>query len=134
VPFAPFRHGSSSAARAEGVKGGRCDAPASRADVARPSLDAFEHDATLVAAGTSLPSAPSLQDRLPKELRLAGITTIDAANAWLEEHYKAEHNRQFAIAPDEDGTAFVPDRAGRDILCVIEERVVGSSAGCPSSH
>lgn len=70
----------------------------------------------------------TLQDRLPKELRLAGITTIDAANCWLEEHYKAEHNRQFAIAPEEDGTAFVPDRAGawRDILCVIEERVVGN--------
>jgi hypothetical protein len=70
----------------------------------------------------------TLQDRLPKELRLAGITTIEAANAWLKDHYKAEHNRQFAIAPEEDGTAFVPDREGawRDILCVIEERVVGN--------
>lgn len=70
----------------------------------------------------------TLQDRLPKELRLAGITTIEAANAWLEEHYKAAHNRQFAIAPEEEGTAFVPDREGawRDILCVVEERVVGN--------
>jgi transposase len=70
----------------------------------------------------------TLQDRLPKELRLAGITTLEAANAWLEDHYKAEHNRQFAIAPEEDGTAFVPDREGawREILCVIEERVVGN--------
>jgi transposase len=70
----------------------------------------------------------TLQDRLPKELRLAGITTIAAANAWLKDHYKAEHNRQFAIAPEEEGTAFVPDREGtwRDILCVIEERVVGN--------
>jgi hypothetical protein len=65
---------------------------------------------------------------VPKELRLAGITTIAAANAWLKDHYRAEHNRQFAIAPEEDGTAFVPDREGawRDILCVIEERVVGN--------
>jgi hypothetical protein len=33
-----------------------------------------------------------------------------------------------AIAPEEDGTAFVPDREGawRDILCVVEERVVGN--------
>jgi len=70
----------------------------------------------------------TLQDRLPKELRLAGITSIEAANAWLRDHYKAEHNRRFAIAPEADGTAFVPDRDGawRDILCVIEERVVGN--------
>jgi transposase len=70
----------------------------------------------------------TLQDRLPKELRLAGITTIEAANAWLKTHYMAQHNRLFAIAPEEDGTAFVADRAGawRDILCVIEERVVGN--------
>jgi hypothetical protein len=70
----------------------------------------------------------TLQDRLPKELRLAGIGTIEAANAWLAGHYKAEHNCRFAIAPDEEGTAFVPDRDGawRDILCVIEERVVGN--------
>jgi transposase len=70
----------------------------------------------------------TLQDRLPKELRLAGIDTIDAANAWFKAHYIAEHNRLFAIAPEEDGTAFVPDREGawRDILCVIEERVVGN--------
>jgi hypothetical protein len=70
----------------------------------------------------------TLQDRLPKELRLAGITTIEAANAWLEAHYLAEHNRLFAIAPEEEGTAFVDDREGawRDILCVIEERTVGN--------
>ena len=70
----------------------------------------------------------TLQDRLPKELRLAGISTIEAANAWLKTHYMAEHNRLFAIVPEEDGTAFVADRAGawRDILCVIEERVVGN--------
>jgi hypothetical protein len=70
----------------------------------------------------------TLQDRLPKELRLAGITTVEAANAWLKEHYMAEHNGQFAIAPEEEGTAFVADRAGawRDILCVVEERVVGN--------
>ena len=40
----------------------------------------------------------------------------------------AEHNRLFAIAAEEEGTAFVADREGawRDILCVIEERVVGN--------
>jgi len=70
----------------------------------------------------------TLQDRLPKELRLAGIRRVEAANAWLKAQYMAEHNRLFATAPEEDGTAFVVDRqeAWRDILCVIEERVVGN--------
>ena len=70
----------------------------------------------------------TLQDRLPKELRLAGIATPEAANAWLEAHYMAEHNRLFAIAPEEEGTAFVADRDGawRDILCIVEERTVGN--------
>lgn len=70
----------------------------------------------------------TLQDRLPKELRLAGIVTVEAANAWLAETYMAEHNRAFAIAAQEEGTAFVPDRLGawREILCIVEERVVGN--------
>ena len=70
----------------------------------------------------------TLQDRLPKELRLAGISTIEAANRWLQEHYLAEHNGRFAIAAEAEGSAFVADAAGawRDILCVVEERVVGN--------
>jgi transposase len=70
----------------------------------------------------------TLQDRLPKELRLAGIETVEAANAWLAETYMAEHNRAFAIAAQKEGTAFVADRLGawREILCIVEERVVGN--------
>jgi transposase len=70
----------------------------------------------------------TLQDRLPKELRLAGIATIEAANAWLAATYMAEHNAAFAIAAQEEGTAFVPDRLGawREILCIVEERTVGN--------
>ena len=48
----------------------------------------------------------TLQDRLPKELRLAGIKDVEAANAWLRAQYMAEHNGLFAIAREE-GTAFV---------------------------
>src|SRR5260370_1932567 len=36
------------------------------------------------------------QDRLVKKLRLAGIATYEQANAYLEEHYLAEHNRRYA--------------------------------------
>ena len=70
----------------------------------------------------------TLQDRLPKELRLAGITTIEAANAWLKAHYIAGHNAAFAIKPEQEGTAFVADRhqAWREALCVIEERTVAN--------
>jgi transposase len=70
----------------------------------------------------------TLQDRLPKELRLAGITTIAAANAWFRETYMAAHNAAFAIAPEAEGTAFVADPAGawREIVCIEEERVVGN--------
>ena len=80
------------------------------------------------ARGRSERAFGTLQDRLPKELRLAGITTVDAANAWLKSHYIAVHNAAFAIKPEQDGTAFVADRheAWRETLCVIEERTVGN--------
>jgi hypothetical protein len=69
-----------------------------------------------------------LQDRLPKELTLAGITTVAAANRWLAETYWPAHNAAFAVAPAEAGSAFVADRTGRvrDILCIQEERRVGN--------
>lgn len=78
------------------------------------------------ARGRSERAFRTLQDRLPKEFRLAGIRTVEAANAWLKSHYIAEYNRQFAIAPEDARTAFVPDRheAWRESLCVIEARTV----------
>jgi hypothetical protein len=70
----------------------------------------------------------TLQGRLPKDLRLAGIKTVEAADAWLKAHYIAEHNAAFAIQAEQPGTAFVADRheAWREALCVIEERTVGN--------
>ena len=70
----------------------------------------------------------TLQDRLPKELRLAGITALEAANRWLAEVYLPEHNARFAQPAEQEGSAFVADRTGswREILCVQEERVVGN--------
>ena len=38
------------------------------------------------------------QDRLVKKLRLDGIANYDQANAYLDEHYLAEHNRRYAHA------------------------------------
>jgi len=76
------------------------------------------------ARGRSERMFGTLQGRLPKDLRLAGIRTVEAANAWLKAHYMAEHNAAFAIKAEQPGTAFVADRheAWRETLCVIEER------------
>ena len=80
------------------------------------------------ARGRSERAFGTLQDRLPKEFQLAGITTVAAANRFLRETYLPEHNARFAVAPEHPETAFVADVAGahRDILCVQEERVVGN--------
>ena len=79
------------------------------------------------ARGRSERMFATLQDRLPKELRLAGITGMDAANRFLADDYLPRHNARFARPPEEAGTAFVPF-AGRleDVLCIQEERQVGN--------
>jgi hypothetical protein len=80
------------------------------------------------ARGRSERAFSTLQDRLPKELTLAGISSVEAANRWLSETYMAQHKEQFAIAAEQQGSAFVTDAIGawREILCVQEERTVGN--------
>jgi transposase len=80
------------------------------------------------ARGRSERAFLTLQDRLPKELAMAGIATVEAANRWIAETYIAEYNTAFAVQPEQEGSGFVADRAGlwREILCVQEERTVGA--------
>lgn len=80
------------------------------------------------ARGRSERAFETLQDRLPKELKLAGIDTVEAANRWLGESYIPEHNARFAIAAEQEGSAFVADTmaAWREILCIQEDRAVGN--------
>jgi hypothetical protein len=80
------------------------------------------------ARGRSERAFGTLQDRLPKELKLAGIDTVEAANRWLSESYIAAYNEQFAIGAEQEGSAFVADPMGawREILCTQEERTVGN--------
>ena len=80
------------------------------------------------ARGRSERMFGTLQDRLPQELRLAGVKTMEDANRYLAEVYLPDHKARFAVAPEQPGLAFVPDRLGahRDILCVQEQRVVGN--------
>lgn len=50
------------------------------------------------------------QGRLPQELRLRGIRTLEEANQFLPEWVEAGHNRRFTVRAEEAGTAFVPYR------------------------
>jgi transposase len=69
----------------------------------------------------------TFQDRLVNELRLAGLTTLEAANAYLRDRFIPDYNAIFARPPADPASAFVPlgevDLA--QILCEEEERVVG---------
>jgi transposase len=80
------------------------------------------------ARGRSERAFRTLQDRLPKELALAGITTVTEANAWLRESYVPAHNARFAVAAEQPGSAFVavPGVDLREVLCHEETRVVGN--------
>jgi transposase len=60
------------------------------------------------ARGRSERGFGTWQGRLPQELRLRGVTTIDAANQFLREHYISEFNQRFMVKAAERGTAFVP--------------------------
>ena len=66
------------------------------------------------------------QNRLPQELRLAGITSLTEANRFLRERYSDEFNRQFARPAEQRGTAF--RRCGRKdldwVFSLQTERVV----------
>ncbi len=80
------------------------------------------------ARGRSERLFQTLQDRLRKELALAGIRTIDEADAWLRGTYIPAHNARFAVKVEQEGSAFVavPELDLREVLCVEEERVVGN--------
>lgn len=80
------------------------------------------------ARGRSERMFKTLQDRLPKELALEGITDRAGANRFLRDTFIPAFNRTFSVAPREAGDAFVPllDVRLADILCVQEERAVGN--------
>ena len=58
------------------------------------------------ARGRSERSFGTWQGRLPQELRLAGIRTVEGANAFLREKYIAKFNDKFSVPAAEKGTAF----------------------------
>jgi transposase len=50
------------------------------------------------------------QGRLPQELRLRKLTTLEEANGFLRQEYQAEFNRRFAVPAAGKGSAFVRTR------------------------
>jgi len=78
------------------------------------------------ARGRSERSFGTWQGRLPQELRLAGINSVEGANRFLREQYIEEFNCKFSVPATEKGTAF--RRTGRSdlnwIFSVQTERVV----------
>ena len=80
------------------------------------------------ARGRSERMFRTLQDRLVKELALAGITTVDVANRFIRTTYIPDHNARFAVEAEQDGSAFVaiPGVDLSEILCVQEERQVAN--------
>jgi transposase len=78
------------------------------------------------ARGRSERSFGTWQGRLPQELRLHGITTVEEANRFLREHYVEVFNRKFQVEATEPGSAFVP-LTGQDlerIFSLQHKRVV----------
>ena len=79
------------------------------------------------ARGRSERSFGTWQGRLPQELALKAITTVEAANQFLRESYIEEFNQKFTVAAAQPGNAFLPVQ-GHDLGLVFSmqhERVAG---------
>jgi len=78
------------------------------------------------ARGRSERAFETHQGRLPQELALMGITTMEGANRYLSETYLPEFNRKFSHYAREEGSAFISyiGPSLDDILCEQHERTV----------
>ena len=67
------------------------------------------------------------QERLTKELKLAGITRMDAANNYIRDIYLPSFNLEFTVPAREAGDVFVKwiGENINDILCEQYDRTVG---------
>ena len=71
----------------------------------------------------------TLQDRLSKELRLRGICTVAAANAYLPA-FIADYNQRFAVTPCSAESAHRPLAKGEDlerVLTLCERRTLSKN-------
>ena len=71
----------------------------------------------------------TLQGRIPQELRLRRIKTLEEANQYLKNEYIKEHNKRFARKTEQKGSAFikVPKTINLNkIFCFKYERTVNN--------
>src|SRR5216683_1216644 len=73
------------------------------------------------ARGRSERGFGTWQGRLPQELRLHGISTLEQANRFLREQYVAEFNQRFRVSAGQSGSAFLPCRR-KDLDVVFSVR------------
>src|SRR2546425_240415 len=86
--------------------------------------------------GRSERSFRTWQGRLPQELRLRGIATVETANQFLTTAYVEEFNRKFTVAPAQSGSAFVPLQNPdlERIFSVQHDRVVNQDNTVQFAH
>jgi hypothetical protein len=65
------------------------------------------HTLPRVFVGVSQTDPNAGQDRLVKELALAGIAEVEAANDFIRTVYIPDHNARFAVKAEQEGSAFV---------------------------
>lgn len=70
----------------------------------------------------------TLQDRLVKEMRLAGIASIEAANHFLQTRFLPEWERRFTVAPRNPGNAHRPLGPAQRLEEILSVRVVRTVA------
>lgn len=80
------------------------------------------------ARGRSERAFKTHQDRLVKELAVAGITDMKKANKYITHVYMPAHNAEFAVLPEDANSMFVPWAGNQleDILCEHYDRTVGN--------
>ncbi|MBS0272383.1 MAG: ISNCY family transposase [Proteobacteria bacterium] len=78
------------------------------------------------ARGRSERMFGTLQGRLPNELALYGISSLEEANRYLKDVYLPRHNAQFTVKAEREKSAYVPwlGEPLEEIFCFQEERVV----------
>jgi transposase len=75
------------------------------------------------ARGRSERGFRTWQGRLPQELRLQGIGTVEGANRFLREQYVGEFNGRFRVAALQAGSAFLPcRRKDLDVVFSVQQQ------------
>lgn len=70
----------------------------------------------------------TLQHRLVVDLRVAGVSTLEEANAFLAS-YRTRHNDLFAVPPKDEETAFMPAPSKEDLALILCRRVFRKMTG-----